>query len=144
MFDSFLVFRDGENAEKKRLLRLGIKPFGCAWIGFIAAHLRDDICVEQPAIHRSTSLPASISLSTSSAPRPISLRKRDSGAAFFCLGRRRLYCSGGRIKAASLPRTVTSCGPAVAARRTTSLRRALASSSFHRSTTPLPGHTTVS
>src|SRR5262249_45743268 len=98
-----------------------------------AAQFRDDVGVEQPTVHNTTSR-------TGNGPRAGSISMSRYGDACSASIKawpvvspfRRRNSSADTMKASSRPCTVTSCGPSVFARRTTSEKRALASCSSQR------------
>lgn len=133
VMDALFIFSQCEDAQEELPLvhRRGPTFHGRRPSGI--DQCRHDIGIEQPSLRRqrSTSRPMSRSRTGSKSSPPYKLsRNWTSGWRGGCGGMRSGRSSAAITTTGSRPRVVTVCGPSVRARRTTSLKRAFASSSF--------------
>ena len=124
--------RERHPAQEERVGRLLVGPLPHTRIAPRFAKFGHDDGIEQPPPHRGTSRTG---MGSPRGGRATS-RSGDVDRSAWRLGWRRLgwsasKCSADTTTTASCPRTVTRWGPTARARRTTSLKRAFASSSFH-------------
>src|SRR4051812_785662 len=125
--NALVILPQGQDTEIQRGLVLSSGPGFHTGRPSRADDLRRHVGVDQPADQSSTSRPVSRSR-VRSRPSTVKLSmKVTKGTGLFDRGSKRSNSSAAITTTASWPRTVTRWGPSSRARRTTSLKRALAS-----------------